>query len=178
MVAGEDAACAGDVAFGGGADEVGVAVGPAGEVGEAVVVADDAELVADEVGDAFGFDLHAGTVVAGAVGVVVEQDVAEFVGKGLDGLAVVDVVADANGAGGVVGVAVGAVTVSALGGVQPQAIRMRRVYFSQRAAAAVQKVSSTWLLSGPPSSTCVNKIAMLASVGTAYAEVPVPPTHP
>ena len=34
----DDAACAGDGAFGGGADEVGVAVGPAGEVGEAVVI--------------------------------------------------------------------------------------------------------------------------------------------
>ena len=50
LVAGEDAACAGDGTFGGRADEAGVAVGPAGEIGEAVVVADDAELVADEVG--------------------------------------------------------------------------------------------------------------------------------
>lgn len=62
-----DGAGAGDDSGGGVTDDLGVAVGPAGDVGEGVRGGVDAEGVGDEVGDGFGFDFFASA--AGAVGV-------------------------------------------------------------------------------------------------------------
>ena len=111
-----------DALPGGGDDVLGLLAagvgGPGGDVGEGVGVGGQAVAGGDQVGDAFGLDL--GDAAADerlvAVGGVVQQDVSELVGEGLDGLGVVDVVADADGAGGEVGGAVGAVAVAAVEG--------------------------------------------------------------
>ena len=56
--------------------------------------------------------------------------------------------------------------------------RTSQALWPRWSAAAFQNDSSTGAPSGPPSSTCVSTTAMLPSAGTAYADVPVPPTHP
>ena len=86
---------------------VGVAAGPGGDVAEGVGVAGEAVAAADEVGDGLGFDLADGAVEAVAAVGLVEQDVGEFVGGGLGLLGGGEVVADGDGALGVVGDAVG-----------------------------------------------------------------------
>ena len=102
-----------DVCDGGSVGEVGERLlCPAGDIGEGVLAAVQTMRGGDEVGDGFGLDLATAPANRGAVGGgLVEQDVPQFVGQGLDGLGVVDVVADLDGPGGVVGVAVRAVAV-------------------------------------------------------------------
>ena len=83
---------AGHHALSGGLDEVGVAAGPSGYVGEAVVARVQADGVADDVGDRFDLDLcdsrRLGTIIR------VQQRMGELVDQRLYGLGRSNVGAD------------------------------------------------------------------------------------
>ena len=98
LESGDDRAGGGEDPVGGVLDEFDVGAGPVGDVRDRVLAGVDAEDVAHDVGDGFGFDFDP---VAGRhaflLGVGVHEDVAEFVDLGLERLCRGEVVAHGDG---------------------------------------------------------------------------------
>ena len=82
--------------------------GPVGDVAEAVGGGGESGGVADDVGDAFGFDFGLAAAAGGVFGAVVHGGVGEFVGEGLGGLGGCEVGGDGDGPVREVGHTVGA----------------------------------------------------------------------